>query len=382
VPIYLDCNATTPMEPEVLDLVVHYMREEFGNAGSRTHAFGARALQAVQRARDQVASVVGCNRDEVVFTSGATEGNNLAILGLARHAMSQGRRHIVASSIEHKAVIEPIEHLVSQGFEVSWVPPDADGRVKSDAMMAAVRPDTILVSLMHVNNETGVIQPVEALATALADHPAYLHVDGTQGFGRDLAPLRHPRVDLIAVSSHKIFGPKGIGALVTKRRKHRAPPLTPLMFGGGQERGLRPGTLPVPLIAGFGHAAQLALDKHGERERIVWRKRDELLRGLSSLRPQFNGNPELTLPTVVNCSFPGVDSEALMVTLKDSIAVSNGSACTSHSYSRSHVLSAMGLPEQRIDSAVRISWCHLSGDVDWPVIAASIAALGHRDHEG
>lgn len=373
--IYFDCNATTPMDPEVLDLVIRFMRDEFGNAGSRTHAYGTRALQAVQHARGQVAEVVACAREEVVFTSGATEANNLAILGLARYSASKERRHIVASSIEHKAVLEPIAHLATLGFEVTWVEPRPDGAVSVDDVMAAVRPTTGLVSLMHVNNETGVIQPIDTLADALAGHEAYLHVDGTQGFGRELEQLRHPRIDLIAASSHKIFGPKGVGALITRRRKLRSPPLSPLMYGGGQERGLRPGTLAVPLVAGFGQAATLCLTQYAARRAAVQQTRAAVLAGLASLSPKFNGDVNLTVPTVVNCSIPGVDSEALMLSLKESIAVSNGSACTSTSYTRSHVLKAMGLSDERIDSAIRISWCHLSAEVDWPAIAKRVAAL-------
>lgn len=217
-PVYLDCNATTPVDPEVEREFLIYVRDEFGNAGSRTHEFGARAKQAVQKARDQVATVVKCQREEVIFTSGATESNNLAILGLREHGEKTGRRHIVSTAIEHKAVLEPLEHLARHGFEVTLVRPEATGAVLGSKVAAAVRPDTLLVSVMHVNNETGVIQPLAEIASGLEGHDAFLHVDAAQGFGKRIPDLQNPRIDLISLSGHKIYAPKGIGALVTRRR--------------------------------------------------------------------------------------------------------------------------------------------------------------------
>src|ERR1700687_5185955 len=258
-PVYLDCNATTPIEPDVWEAVRLYTAEEFGNAGSRTHEFGIRAKQAVQKARDQVAAVVGVQRDEVVFTSGATESNTTAILGLAAHAEQTNRRHLISTQIEHKAVLEPLEELQRRGFDVTLVPSGKDGRASVSAIREALRPDTVLVSVMQANNETGVRQPLLEIWSLLEDHPAYLHVDAAQGFGKDLDPLRNSRIDLTSVSAHKIYGPKGIGALILRRRGYAGPPVTPLIFGGGQERGLRPGTLPVPLVAGFGVACEMAV---------------------------------------------------------------------------------------------------------------------------
>src|ERR1700759_3729260 len=261
--VYLDCNATSPLEPRVQEEVLKYLSVEFGNAGSRTHDYGVRAKQAVQRARDQVAEVVRSKRDEVIFTSGATESNNIVILGLAKFGENVGRKHIVSTQIEHKAVLEPLEALASQGFEVSLVRPTQGGWVDPEAVRAALREDTLLVSTMHVNNETGVIQPITELVEVLRDHPAFFHVDAAQGFGKDSKPLQDSRIDFISVSGHKIYGPKGIGALILRRRGFNRPPLTPLFFCGGQERGLRPGTLPVPLVVGLGLAAELAM-KHAE----------------------------------------------------------------------------------------------------------------------
>lgn len=375
MPTYLDCNATTPMEPEVRDVVLHYMAEEFGNAGSRTHEFGARAQQAVQRARDQVAGVVGAKRDEVVFTSGATEANNLALLGLAAHGERTGRKHLVTTAIEHKAVLEPVEAMRARGFDVTILPVRRGGWVDADDLARALRPDTLAVSTMHVNNETGVLQPLDAIADALSGHDAYLHVDAAQGYGKDLHLLRLPRVDLISVSAHKIYGPKGVGALITRRRGFQRPPLEPLMFGGGQERGLRPGTLAVALIVGFGLAAELSLKHNAARLAANAKVRAEALAYLAPLDPAVNGDPTRVLPHVLNVSFEGLDSEALMIALKDVVAISNGSACTSQSYEPSHVLTALGLPEAIVRGALRLSWSHLTAPVDWAAVASAIGSL-------
>ncbi len=370
--IYLDCNATTPVEPQVQDEVFRYMSIEFGNSGSRTHDYGARAKRAVERARDHVAAVVKAKRDEVIFTSGATESNNLVILGLAPHGEKTGRRHIVSTLIEHKAVLEPLEALSERGFEITLVSPNKGGWVDATRIREAVREDTILVSVMQANNETGVIQPISEIAEMLSDHPAYFHVDAAQGFGKEIKPLQSRRIDFISVSGHKVYAPKGIGAMVARRRGFDRPPLAPLFFGGGQERGLRPGTLPVPLVVGLGLASELAFQQASDRAAYCRAFRATLLEALKPLEPVINGDPERALPHVLNISFPGVDSEALMVALKDCIAISNGSACTSQSYQPSHVLKAMGLPEQVIKGAVRISWCHMTEAPNWKEVVGII----------
>jgi cysteine desulfurase len=373
--IYLDCNATAPLEPLVREEMLRYFADEIGNAGSRTHEYGARAKQAVERARGAIASVVGAAPEDVVFTSGATESNNIAILGLVAEGIRSGKRHIVTTAIEHKAVLEPAESLRGRGFEVTVVPVASSGWVDPKHLASAVRADTLLVSVMHVNNETGVIQPLDQVTQELADHPAYLHVDAAQGFGKELPDLTNPRIDLISISGHKIYGPKGVGALVIRRRGYRRPPLTPLFYGGGQERGLRPGTLPVPLIAGFGLAAEHAVRDHEARRAKCLAYRDRMLSALLPLGPIVNGDPERTIAHTVNLSFPGLDSEALMLALRDLVAVSNGSACTSHSYQPSHVLSAMGLPEPQVSGAIRLSWSHLTPEVDWAAVVERISSL-------
>ena len=374
-PIYLDCNATTPLEPEVRDILLRYLTEEYGNEGSRTHEYGARAKRAVQKARDQVAAVVAAQRDEVIFTSGATESNNLAILGLRAAGVEQGRRHDLTTAIEHKAVLEPCAALEPDGFEVTHLPVTACGWVDPDAVRAALRPDTWLVSIMQANNETGVRQPLAAIAEVLKDHPAWFHTDAAQGFGKDLEMLRHPRIDLISISGHKLYAPKGIGALIVRRRGYARPPLRPLAYGGGQERGLRPGTLPVALIVALGAAAEIAGRDRDRRQQVCWRIREQALAALMPLEPRLTGDQTQVMEHVLNLAFLGLDSEALMVGLKDLIAISNGSACTSSSYTPSHVLKAMGLDDDWASGCVRISWCHLTPAVDWDAVAARIRAL-------
>ena len=240
-PVYLDCNATTPLDPAVRESMAHWFGEEIGNAGSRTHGYGLRARRVVECARQQVGAVVGASPDEVLFTSGATESNNIAILGLAPFGERSGRRHVVTTSIEHKAVLEPVAALAERGFEVSIVETDATGVVSPEAVRRALRPDTLLISVMQVNNETGVRQPIMAIARELDGHEAYFHVDAAQGFGKEIIPLRSQRIDLISISSHKIYGPMGVGGLVIRHRGFERLPLAPITYGGGQERGLRPG---------------------------------------------------------------------------------------------------------------------------------------------
>lgn len=373
--IYLDCNATTPLEPAVLSLVNRFMEREYGNAASPIHDFGEFARMATEHARGQIAPLVAARRDEIIFTSGATEANNLALLGLIQHGLATGRRHLITTAIEHKAVLEPLAEMERLGFTLELLPVDASGRLAPRRLAAALRPDTLLVSTMQVNNETGVSQPLAELAPLLAGHDAFWHVDGAQGFGKEIEPLTNQRIDLLSISSHKIYGPKGIGALIARKREGAFPPLTPLMFGGGQEQGLRPGTLPVPLIAGLGEAAKLALRDHATRADRCRAFRQRLLAALEPLGPMLNGDQHWVLPHTVNLSLPGIPSDRAIAALKGLVAVSSTSACTSHTRTPSHVLAAMGLDEQRIETSIRLSWCHLTPDPDWGAIVTTLQGL-------
>jgi len=374
-PVYLDCNATTPVEPKVIEIINEYLSVEYGNAGSRTHDHGQKAKKAVQTARQQVADLAGAELDEVIFTSGATESNNLSILGLADYGREEGRMHIISTEIEHKAVLEPLEQLSSRGFTVTLLPVGKDGAVDPQFVADALTPETLLVSVMHVNNETGVIQPIEEIAAVLGEHDAFFHVDAAQSFGKLVSLLQNQRVDLISASAHKIYGPKGVGALVMRRRDYDLPPLKPLIFGGGQERGLRPGTLPVSLIAGFGEAAKLAKSNFSKREEACCANREAALKAFEQINYQLNGDLDKTIPHTLNISVTGVDSEATMLCLKGLVEISNGSACTSASYTPSHVLAAMGYNEERIESSVRISWSHLTDDIPWNSVAGRISEI-------
>jgi len=361
VTAYLDFAATTKVDDRVAEIVHYYMCAEFGNSGSRTHTFGINARAAVETAREHIAEIVASEPSDVVFTSGATEANNLAILGLREFAESQGLRHIITTAVEHKAVLEPIEHLEKLGFAVTVLAPDSSGVVSAADFERALTSKTVLVSAMHVNNETGAVQPISEISSLLADHRAYLHVDAAQGFGKELELLRNPRIDLISASGHKLYAPKGIGALITRRRANGSrPPLNPLMFGGGQERGLRPGTQPVSLIAGFGEAARLALSDHAARLLLVKELEATILDFVTRAGGVVNGDRNRAIPHIVNASFRGLDSEAFIVATKDLVAVSNGAACSSHSYELSHVLRAMELEDWRIRGAIRFSFSHES----------------------
>jgi cysteine desulfurase len=262
-----------------------------------------------------------------------------------------------------------------EGFTVTRLPVEADGFVNPEEVRRVLRPETLLVSVMQVNNETGVRQPINDIAETLKSHDAYFHTDAAQGFGKDLEPLRNPRVDLISISGHKLYAPMGIGALIARRRGYERPPLQPLVYGGGQERGLRPGTLPVALIVALGAAAESALHDHAVRREKCRQIREKALAALAPLNPKLTGDQRLVADHVLNLAFPGMDSEALMVALKDLVAISNGSACTSSSYTPSHVLRAMGMNDDEANACVRISWCHLTPDVDWDGIADRIRAL-------
>lgn len=356
-PVYLDCNASNPIDPSVMQAMMEAYRCLQGNAGS-PHLHGMNAKEAVHVARDQIGRVVQAKRNEVYFTSGATESNNIAILGLAEHGRRTGKKHLISSAIEHKAVLEPLERMREWGFEITWIKPHSDGRIASQEMIEAIRPDTLLVSLMHVNNETGVIQPIDEVAEVALEKNIWMHVDAAQGFGRDIQRLAHPGISTISVSGHKIFGPQGIGALVVRRNRAECPALTPVLVGGGQELGLRSGTLAVALIVGFGLAAQLAYSEHRARAEACKRIGAIIEEWAGFHSARIHGDARYRMPHVLNMSIPGWDADDLLESVRDYISISDGAACTSVCATASHVLSAMGVKDPDLSGAARFSWSH------------------------
>lgn len=352
--VYLDNNATTPLDPRALDAMLPYLRTEFGNAASRSHQYGWTAEEAVEKARKQVAAVLGANSKEIVWTSGSTEGNNLAIQGVARMYADKGK-HIITCRIEHKAVIDTCKYLETQGYEVTWLDPDPKGRVSADQVREAIREDTILVSLMFANNEIGTIHPIGAIGAVCKERGVLFHTDATQAFGKVPINVNEMGIDMLSMSAHKIYGPKGVGALFVRRKRPRVR-LVPIIYGGGHERGMRSGTLNVPGIVGFGAAAELALNEmETESARIVG-LREKLWNGLNSQLTEIfrNGDPDHCLPNTLNVSFLYVEGESLMMGFND-LAVSSGSACTSASLEPSYVLKGLGLGDDIAHSSIRFS---------------------------
>ncbi|UCC28822.1 MAG: IscS subfamily cysteine desulfurase, partial [Phycisphaerales bacterium] len=350
--VYLDNNATTPVDPRVLEAMLPYYREHFGNAASRNHRFGWIAEEAVDKAREQVAKVIGASSKEIIWTSGSTEGNNTAILGVARMYAEKGK-HIVTCKIEHKAVIDPCKFLETQGYEVTWLDPDQTGRISVDQVRQAIREDTILVSLMFANNEIGTIHPIPEIGGLCKERGVLFHTDATQAFGKIPVDVEAMGIDLLTMSAHKVYGPKGVGALYVRRRKPRVR-LQPIIFGGGHERGMRSGTLNVPGVVGCGAAAEIALQEMPTESIRIAGLRDRLWAGLSEHLSDItmNGHPEHRLPNTLNVSFLYIEGESLMMGISD-IAVSSGSACTSASLEPSYVLKGLGLGEDLAHSSIR-----------------------------
>lgn len=356
--VYLDYNATTPIDPRVLDFMIEIYRNDPGNADSRTHNFGEQARKVTENARKQVAELLGVNPEEVFFTSGSTESNNIAIQGLRDYAEKTGKIHIITSAIEHKSVLNTVNYLGNNGFDVEIVSPDLSGRVSADDVLRRVRDDTLLVSIMHVNNETGTIQPVAEIGKALQEKEVLFHVDATQSCGKLVDEIRGMQYDMLSLSAHKFRGPQGIGALILRRKNYKLPPVKNVYFGGQQEHGLRPGTTPVALVAGMGKACELAQNEYQKEALNNKLIKNEMVSLLSSkgIHYEINGDPTYCIDSTLNICFDGVSSEALMIATKQYCAISNGSACTSKSYAPSYVLKAMGIPTERIESSVRISW--------------------------
>ena len=355
--VYLDYNASAPIDARVLEHMINIYKEHYGNADSRTHVFGTDAKEIVAEARKEIADVLSIDSMDVIFTSGSTESNNMAIVGLLDYALKTGRNHFITTTIEHKSVLEAMKYLQSKGCSVDMVAPDESGRIKPKQILDLVTPNTLLVSLMHVNSETGIIQPIEEVGAALSGTKTYFHIDATQGFGKLNETLRRTKYNMMSLTAHKIGGPQGVGALILKRDKsYRRPPIKPLMYGGQQERGYRPGTTPVALVAGFGLAAKFCdqeADQYMEKCRVI---KENFLRAIEPLDYRINGDQEFCIPSTINISFNGVDAESYFVALKENYAFSNGSACNSGSHEASYVLTSMGLDKKRISEAIRISW--------------------------
>jgi cysteine desulfurase len=368
-PIYLDNHATTRCDPRVVDAMVPYLSEIYGNAGSRNHAYGWEAQAAVENAREQVANMLGGDPKEIVFTSGATESDNLAILGVARFYKDKGR-HIITVATEHKAVLDSCHALEKEGFEVTYLMPDAEGLISPDQVRDALRDDTILVSVMWGNNEIGVVQDIAAIGAVCKERGVIFHTDAVQGFGRLPFDVAEMNVDLVSVSGHKIYGPKGIGALWIRRGRPRIR-LEPIMFGGGQERGLRSGTHAVHQIVGLGKAAELSVEAltNGEVDRVR-ALRDRLWNSLQKNLDELylNGSWEHRLPNNLNVSFAFCEGEAMMMAIKD-LAVSSGSACTSASLEPSYVLRALGVDVELAHTSIRfgIGRFNTEADIDFAV---------------
>jgi cysteine desulfurase len=386
LPVYLDHQATTPVDPRVVEVMLPYFTEKFGNPGSATHSFGREAAAACERAREEVASLIGAEAREIVFTSGATESNNLAIKGAARFERG-ARRHIVTAATEHKCVLESCKAMEAEGFRVTTLPVGTGGLIDLDRLAGAVTDETLLVSIMAVNNEIGVVQPLEAVGALCRERGAYFHTDAAQAVGKIPLDVDRMAIDLLSISGHKLYGPKGIGALYVRRRPRVR--LEPLMSGGGQERGFRSGTLATPLCVGLGAACEIA-GKEMEAEAVrLTDLRQRLLSGLASRLPDVvvNGDLERRVPGNLNVSIPGIDAEVLMAEIKE-VAISSGSACTSAAVEPSYVLRALGLDEALARASVRIGIGRFTeaSEIDYAVevIAATAERLraphGKRPH--
>ena len=351
LPIYMDNHATTPVDARVLDAMLPYFREDFGNAASRSHVFGWNAERAVEQAREQVAAAIGASGREIVWTSGATESDNLAIKGAADFYRDRGN-HIITAVTEHKAVLDTCKRLEKSGFEVTYLPVERDGRVNPQAVADAMTDRTIVVSIMLANNEVGTINPVAEIGQVVKARGAVFHIDAVQGVGKIPFDVASSHADLVSLSAHKMYGPKGVGALYV-RRKPRVR-ITPIIDGGGHERGMRSGTLNVPGIVGFGKAAEISAAEMAEEGKRLLALRERLRLGIEARvsNTVLNGSLEHRLPGSLNISFAYVEGEALMMALKD-VAVSSGSACTSASLEPSYVLRAMGVPVEMAHTSIR-----------------------------
>ena len=360
-PIYMDYSATTPIDPRVADKMIPFLREQFGNPASRSHMYGWTAEQAVENARAQVAALVNADPREIVWTSGATEGNNLALKGAAHFYKTRGK-HIITVKTEHKAVLDTVRELERQGFEATYLQPQDNGLITIAQLEEAIRPDTILVSVMLVNNEIGVIQPIDEIGELCRSKGIIFHCDAAQATGKMVIDLQKSKVDLMTFTAHKTYGPKGIGALFVRRKPRIR--IEPQMHGGGHERGMRSGTLPVHQIVGMGEAFRIAQEEMDTEIVRIRALRDRLAAGLQEMEEVYvNGDMEHRVPHNLNVSFNYVEGESLIMAIKD-IAVSSGSACTSASLEPSYVLRALGRSDELAHSSIRFTFGRFTTEED------------------
>ena len=379
-PIYLDNHSTTPMDPRVLEAMLPYFTKIFGNAASRNHSFGWEAEAAVETAREQIAALIGGSSKEIVFTSGATESNNLAIKGAARFYKDRGT-HIITSKIEHKAVIDSCRALEMEGFTVTYLDPAKDGIITAAAIEAAMRPDTVLVSIMFANNEIGTVNPVAEIGALCREKGVLFHTDAVQAAGKVDVDVEAMKIDLLSITAHKMYGPKGVGALYV-RRKPRVR-LAPLIDGGGHERGLRSGTLNVPGIVGFGKAAELSRLELPEESKRMLALRERLHKKLSDGVAQVvvNGSMEHRLPGNLNISFAYVEGESMLMAINKHVAVSSGSACTSASLEPSYVLRALGVGDDLAHSSLRFGLGRFNTEAEIDHVADLVVKSANRLRE-
>ncbi len=380
LPIYLDNNATTPMDPRVFEAMTPYFLENFGNSASRNHPFGWVAEEAVDYAREQVAKLINCDPKEIIFTSGATEGDNLAIKGVYDMYASKGN-HIITATTEHKAVLDTCKHIEKSGGEVTYLEVQADGLIDLKALEAAIKPNTILISIMYANNEIGVVQPVKEIAAIAKKHGVLFFTDAVQAVGKIPVDVQADGIDLMAFTAHKMYGPKGVGALYVRRKNPRVK-VTAQMDGGGHERGMRSGTLNVPGIVGFGKACELCRLEMAEDAARISKMRDKLENELLQVEEAYlNGNKEHRLPHTANISFKHVEGEGLMMGFNKNIAVSSGSACTSASLEPSYVLKALGLGDDLAHSSLRFGLGRFTTEdqIDYTIEAVRSTVLKLRE---
>ena len=380
IPVYMDNHATTPVDPRVLDAMMPYFTEKFGNAASRNHSFGWAGEEGVENARAQVAKLINASPKEIIFTSGATESNNLAIKGVAEMYREKGN-HIITQVTEHKAVLDTCKRLEKYGYEVTYLPVEKDGRINLDDLRRAITPKTILISIMYANNEIGVIQPIEEIGKIAKEKGVFFHVDGVQAAGKIPIDVQRDGIDLLSISAHKLYGPKGVGALYVRRKNPRVQ-LSAIIDGGGHERGMRSGTLNVTGIVGLGKACEICQQEMAAETKKLSGLRDRLKNAIKSQLDEcfINGSMEHRLPHNINISFAFVEGESLLMGIND-IAVSSGSACTSATLEPSYVLKALGVGEDLAHTSIRFGLGRFNTEEEVDYVVSRVAETVNRLRE-